>query len=124
MTIRTPHIMPLCRQALELLGKLHSLTGDARHLFPAYGKSDRMISGTRLALVLASMGFSCREVTPNGFRATACTVLNELGWSAVAIERQLAHAVGNSARRLYNHVQCLPRAHSDSAGLRRLSRWS
>lgn len=54
------------------------------------------------------MGFSSREVTPHGFRATACTLLNELGWRADAIERQLAHAVGDSARRLYNHAQYLP----------------
>jgi hypothetical protein len=54
------------------------------------------------------LGFSSREVTPHGFRATACTLLNELGWRADAIERQLAHAVGDSARRLYNHAQYLP----------------
>jgi integrase len=110
MKMRTPHIVPLCRQALELLAKLHALTGDGRYLFPAYGKPDRIMSGTRLAAALASLGFSSREVTPHGFRATACTLLNELGWRADAIERQLAHAVGDSARRLYNHAQYLPSA--------------
>jgi len=64
--------------------------------------------GTRLATALASLGFSSREVTPHDFRATACTLLNELGWRADAIERQLAHAVGDSRRRLYNHAQYLP----------------
>jgi integrase len=49
MKMRTPHIVPLCRQALELLAKLHALTGDGRYLFPAYGKPDRIMSGTRLA---------------------------------------------------------------------------
>ena len=108
MKMRTPHIVSLCRQALELLARLHSLTGDGRYLFPAHGKPDRTMSGTRLAAALASLGFSSREVTPHGFRATACTLLNELGWRADAIERQLAHAVGDSTRRLYNHAQYLP----------------
>jgi integrase len=108
MKMRTPHLVPLCRQALEFLERLHSLTGDGRYLFPAHGKPDRTMSGTRLAAALASLGFSSREVTPHGFRATACTLLNELGWRADAIERQLAHAVGDSARRLYNHAQYLP----------------
>jgi len=108
MKMRAPHIVPLCRQALELLERLHSLTGDGRYLFPAYRNPDRTMSGTRLAAALASLGFSSREVTPHGFRSTACTLLNELGWRGDAIERQLAHAVGDSARRLYNHAQYLP----------------
>ena len=108
MKMRTPHIVPLCQQALELLAMLEPLTGDGRYLFPAYGKPNRPMSGTRLAAALASLGFSSREVTPHGFRATACTLLNELGWRGDAIERQLAHAVGDSTRRLYNHAQYLP----------------
>ena len=98
MKMRTPHIVPLCRQALELLERLKPLTGDGQYLFPACGKPDRPISGTRLAAALASLGFSSREVTPHGFRATACTLLNELGWRGDAIERQLAHAGGGIQR--------------------------
>jgi hypothetical protein len=49
-----------------------------------------------------------REVTPHGFRATACTLLNELGWRSEAIERQMAHGVSDSVRRHYNYAQHLP----------------
>lgn len=65
------------------------------------------MSGTRLAAALASLIFSNREVTPHGFLATACTLLSELGWRAEAIERQLAHAVGDLMRCLYKPCQYL-----------------
>jgi len=47
-------------------------------------------------------------VTPHGFRATACTLLNELGWRSEAIERQLAHGTASDVRRHYNYAQHLP----------------
>jgi integrase len=47
-------------------------------------------------------------VTPHGFRATACTLLNELGWRSEAVERQLAHGTANDVRRHYNYAQHLP----------------
>ena len=53
------------------------------------------------------MGFHRNEVTPHGFRATACTLLNEMGWRSEAIERQMAHGVSDSVRRHYNYAQHL-----------------
>ena len=43
----------------------------------------------------------------HGFRAIASTILNEHGFRADAIERQLAHAEGNQVRRAYNRAQYL-----------------
>jgi hypothetical protein len=54
------------------------------------------------------LGFDRNEVTPHGFRATACTLLNEMGWRPEAIERQMAHGVSDSVRRHYNYAQHLP----------------
>ena len=53
------------------------------------------------------MGFDRNEVTPHGSRATACTLLNEMGWRSEAIERQMAHGVSDSVRRHYNYAQHL-----------------
>ena len=41
------------------------------------------------------MGYSTKEtITGHGFRATACTILDErLGFDRAAIEAQLAHSV-------------------------------
>jgi len=63
---------------------------------------------TALNCALQSLGFDRREVTPHGFRATACTLLNEISWRSEAIERQMAHGVSDSVRRHYNYAQHLP----------------
>ena len=46
-------------------------------------------------------------MTGHGFRTVASTVLNELGWNADAIERQLAHDERDESRASYNHAQYL-----------------
>jgi integrase len=108
MKARVQHLVPLCRQALELLRRLQSLTGNGEYLFPLIGDPDRPMPGTALGSALQSLGFDPKEVTPHGFRATACTLLNELGWRPEAIERQMAHGVSDSVRRHYNYAQHLP----------------
>jgi integrase len=47
-----------------------------------------------------SIGFSA-----HGFRATASTILNEMGYRPDVIERQLAHAERNKVRASYNQAQ-------------------
>lgn len=96
------------RQALELLRRLHLLTGDSEYLFPLIRDSGRPLHGGALSCALGSLGFDHKEVTPHGFRATACTLLNELGWRSEAIERQMARGVSDSVRRHYNYAQHLP----------------
>jgi integrase len=46
-------------------------------------------------------------MTAHGFRATASTQLNELGWGVDVIERQLAHQERNRVRAAYNRAQHL-----------------
>jgi len=57
---------------------------------------------------LRRLGYSKDELTGHGFRSTASTLLNELGWKADAVERQLAHAEGNKIRRAYNYAEYMP----------------
>jgi len=90
------------------LRRLHSLTRDSENLFPLIRDSGRPLHGTALSSALQSLGFGSTEVTPHGFRATACTLLNEMGWRSEAIERQMAHGVSDSVRRHYNYAQHLP----------------
>jgi integrase len=48
--------------------------------------------------------YGTEEMCVHGFRATASTLLNEMGgWNADAIERQLAHREANAIRRAYTH---------------------
>nr|WP_308007259.1 tyrosine-type recombinase/integrase [Xanthomonas albilineans] len=58
---------------------------------------------------LRALGYSGDEMTGHGFRSMAATRLNEMGWNADAIERQLAHAETNKVREAYTHAaQYLP----------------
>jgi integrase len=108
MKARVQHLVPLSRQALELLLKLRTISGDGEYVFPLLRDPSRPLHGTALSGALRSLGFERSEVAPHGFRATACTLLNELGWRPEAIERQVAHGVSDSVRRHYKYAQHLP----------------
>jgi hypothetical protein len=66
------------------------------------------MSENTVSAALRRMGYGSNDMTGHGFRAMASTLLNELGWKADAIERQLAHAERNRVRASYNHAQLLP----------------
>jgi integrase len=108
MKARVQHLVPLSRQALELLLKLRTISGDSAYVFPSLRDPSRPLHGAALGGALRSLGFDRSEVTPHGFRATACTLLNELGWRSEAIEGQMAHGTADDVRRHYNYAQNLP----------------
>jgi len=108
MKARLPHIVPLSSQAVSLLRDLQPLTGRATYVFPSERTSTRPMSNNTLNAALRRLGYCRDDMTAHGFRATACTLLNELGWTADAIERQLAHADRNGIRSVYNYAQYLP----------------
>ena len=108
MKSRVQHLVPLSQQALALLKTLRLLSGDSEFLFPSTRDPRRPLHSQALTIALRASGFLSTEVTPHGFRATACTLLNELGWNSDAIERQLAHGASDDLRRIYNYAQYLP----------------
>jgi len=87
---------------------LRPLSGHSPFLFPSTRDPRQPMHGQALSHALRKCGFLSIEVTPHGFRSTACTLLNELGWNADAIERQLAHGASDDLRRVYNYAQYLP----------------
>ncbi|TVM30532.1 tyrosine-type recombinase/integrase [Oceanidesulfovibrio marinus] len=108
MKMRRGHIVPLSRQALEILRELHFLTGEGKYLFPSMRTASRPFSENTVNASLRRMGYSKDEMTGHGFRSMASTLLNEHGWNRDAIERQLAHVEGNSVRAAYNYAELLP----------------
>ncbi len=106
MKMRDPHIVPLSRQALEVLRELQPLTGHWQYIFPNQHKPSNHMSENTLLYALYRMGYHSRA-TGHGFRATASTILNEQGFRNDVIERQLAHAERNQVRASYNHAQYL-----------------
>jgi integrase len=110
MKMREQHIVPLSRQAVKLLRELEELTGGepGYYLFPQARNASRPISDNTLNVALRACGFTKDQHTAHGFRSTASTLLNELGWNADAIERQLAHGPRDKVRAAYNSAQHLP----------------
>ncbi|HTV86617.1 MAG TPA: tyrosine-type recombinase/integrase [Dyella sp.] len=53
---------------------------------------------------LRRLGYPKDEMTSHGFRSMAASRLNEMGWNADAIERQLAQAESNKVRAAYTNA--------------------
>ncbi len=97
MKITAEHIVPLSRQVLAVLEELRPLTGSYDLMFPNQNNLSRPMSENTLLYAMYRMGYHSKA-TVHGFRATASTILNEMGWKADVIERQLAHAERNKVR--------------------------
>ena len=107
MKMKELHIVPLSTQAIEVLRDLQKQTGSREHLFPNKHKPNDCMSENTVLFALYRMGYHSRA-TGHGFRSTASTILNEHGFRADVIERQLAHGERNAIRAAYNHAQYLP----------------
>jgi integrase len=108
MKMKEMHIVPLSKQALEILNQLKQLNGLYPFVLPSCTKpNSSFISENTLLYALYRMGYHGRA-TVHGFRATASTILNEHGFRPDVIERQLAHGERNAIRAAYNHAQHLP----------------
>ncbi len=107
MKMRSEHVVPLSRQAVEILRELKPFTGAWRYVFPGARTAGQPMSENAITAALRRMGYERDEMTGHGFRSTASTLLYELGWSADAIERQLAHAERDGVRDAYNRAEYL-----------------
>ena len=100
------HRVPLSDQAIELLNNLHGVSGHREFLFPNRSDPRRPASRGVLWKAVASLGYE-GKFSPHGIRATGSTMLNEMGFRADVIERQLAHAERNKVRASYNQADYL-----------------
>ena len=108
MKMERDHIVPLSKQALELLMQCKCITGANALLFPSIKNNRKPISDVTLTKVLRVMGYiGEKKVVPHGFRHTASTILNERGFNRDHIEKQLAHVEKNKVRGIYNHAEYL-----------------
>jgi integrase len=105
MKMREPHIVPLSRQAAELLQEIRLFSGNRRWVFPQLRNPDRPMLEGCITAALRTMGFAGTEMSSHGFRSLASRQLYELGWNDQWIETQLAHADRNKVRAAYNHAK-------------------
>ncbi|MDF2416169.1 tyrosine-type recombinase/integrase [Acinetobacter beijerinckii] len=105
MKMALPHIVPLSKQAVELIEGLRAITGNKQFVFYNHSKA-KPLSNNALLSAIRTMGYM-GKMTGHGFRGLASTTLHEQGYMHDAIEIQLAHTVGNSVSQAYNHAQHL-----------------
>ncbi|EPW7975848.1 tyrosine-type recombinase/integrase [Cronobacter turicensis] len=106
MKKRRPHLVPLSTQAINILKKLHVITGNYSLVFPGRNDVRKPMSEASINRVIKLLGYHGR-LTGHGFRHTMSTILHEHGFESAWIEMQLAHVDKNSIRGTYNHAQYL-----------------
>ena len=110
MKMGVDHIVPLSRQAIEILEEQRLLTGHWNgYVFPSARSPRRAMSDNAILSAFRTMGITKDEMTGHGFRAMARTILDEvLSERVELIEHQLAHAVKDTLGRAYNRTSHLP----------------
>ncbi|SET28814.1 Integrase [Nitrosomonas marina] len=90
MKMRTPHIVPLSNQTINVLEQIKVLSGDNALLFPSERRNGKTMSNNTILFALYRLGYHSR-MTGHGFRGVASTILHELDYNHDHIELQLAH---------------------------------
>jgi integrase len=105
MKMGTPHIVPLSRQAVEVLRALRLLTGNGTQVFPG-AQGNMSMSNNTILFALYRLGYKGR-MTGHGFRGLASTVLHESEFEHEHIELQLAHQERDKVSAAYNYAKYL-----------------
>jgi len=104
MKMRREHLVPLSKQAMELLRMLKARSRGGSYVFPADRRLDRTMSENSITYMLGRIGYK-GEMTGHGFRSVASTWANEAGYPKDHIEKQLAHDSGDEVRDAYNAAE-------------------
>ena len=103
--MRTPHIVPLSRQAVEILREIQAISGGHELIFTGDHSPFKPMSENTVNNALRLMGYDTRkDICGHGFRTMACSSLIESGlWSKDAVERQMSHMERKATRAAYIH---------------------
>lgn len=104
MKMDRPHLVPLSRQAIEILRELKEMNGHREHVFPSIPRPRKPMSNGTILVALKRMGYNGR-MTGHGFRALAMGILKEkLGYTHEIVDRQLAHAPKSQTDAAYDRA--------------------
>ncbi len=109
MKMRRAHIVPLSRQAVEILREQKAETEHINTdlVFPSQIKPRNPMSDGTVRIALQKLGFKDR-MTAHGFRALARTTIREkMNYDPDVIEAQLAHKASGPLGEAYNRAQFL-----------------
>jgi len=102
---RKEHLVPLSKQAIQVLKSLGAITGPDGLIFKSIRTSSGYISNNTLNMALKRMGFDGR-MCGHGFRALALTNIQErLKIDLRVVDRQLAHIEKNKVTAAYNRAE-------------------
>ncbi|MBG0709853.1 integrase arm-type DNA-binding domain-containing protein [Enterobacter hormaechei] len=104
--MHSPHLVPLSRQAIELLHEVRQHCRPGTELvFPGDHNYRKPMSENTINKALRVMGYDTqKDVCGHGFRTMACSALVESGlWSSDAVERQMSHHERKRVRAAYIH---------------------
>jgi len=107
------HLVPLSRQAIEVLHAMRPLTKRARYIFPGVRHGHRSISENAIGYLYNRVGYHGRHV-PHGWRAAFSTIMNEKAEregrasDRAVIDLMLAHVPPNIEGR-YNRAAYMER---------------
>ena len=104
---KTDHIVPLSRQAIEILNEIHPVSGHGVYVFQGGHSPLKPMSESAVNAALKRMGYDTKtQITGHGFRAMARTILHErLNIDPAIIEHQLAHKVPDTLGSAYNRTK-------------------
>jgi integrase len=109
MKMREQHIVPLSRQALAIIEEL-KLLRTSEFLFPNENNPRKPMSENTMLYALYRLGYHNRS-TVHGFRSSASSLLNKMGFNPDWIERQLSHRERNKVRGAYHREEYLEERH-------------
>ena len=102
------HIVPLSRQAIEILKEIQPYSGHGKYVFPSPRTDERPMSSNAVLSAFRRMGIDKEDMSGHGFRATAKTLLLErLKYQESMVDLQLAHRVKDPNGGAYHRAKFL-----------------
>ncbi|CAH6206443.1 integrase domain-containing protein [Pantoea agglomerans] len=101
MKAKREHVVPLSKQALEILEVMRPLSANRQYVFPSRNDPKQPMNSQTANAALKRIGYGGKLVA-HGLRSIASTGLNEASFNPDVIESALAHTDKNEVRRAYN----------------------
>ena len=103
MKKRIEHVVPLTTHMIGILNVIKRILPSDQHIFHN-GNPQKLIRSHAPIEALYKLGYKFK-MSVHGFRSVASTILNEHGFNADVIERQLSHRDANRIRSAYNRAE-------------------
>lgn len=109
MKMKRDHLVPLSRQAQEVVELVRGLTGRGPLVFPSTRHAHRPMSENALGYLMNRAGYHGRHV-PHGWRSSFSTVMNErFPGDRAVIDLMLAHVPAGKTEAAYNRAEYMER---------------